>query len=84
VLLQSIISVYLEERGYTKVGNWQAKLAGWAIGYLYEELLLRDDVLDSCRDESIKEYFNRAINRGSEMPRVREALITNDLTKDFQ
>ena len=72
MLLQSIIMVYLEEREYTKVGNWQAKLEGWAIGYLYGELSLRDDVLDTYRDERIREYFNKEIKRGSRIPRVRE------------
>jgi len=38
VLLRSIITVYLEEREYTNIRNWQAKFATWAFGYLYVEL----------------------------------------------
>lgn len=90
LLLQSVITVYLEERDYTDVRDWQATLNGWAISYLYWELTLRDDILDTCRDEKVKEHFNAAINRGSGASRVREKwgkpreLITNDLIEDFQ
>jgi hypothetical protein len=49
-LLRSIITVYLKERRYTTIRNWQGKLSAWAFGYLYGELLLRDDVLDTCED----------------------------------
>jgi len=65
-------------------------LSAWAFGYLYGELLLRDDVLDTCEDEMIKECFNKEIKRGSGMQRVREkwgelkAPISNDLIQDFQ
>jgi hypothetical protein len=89
-LLRSIIAVYLEEREHTNVRNWQVKLSGWAFGYLYGELLLRDDVLDTCEDEMVKECFNKEIKRGSRIPRIREkwgkrkAPISNDLIKDFQ
>ena len=89
-LLQSIIAVYLEEREHTSIRNWQVKLSGWAFGYLYGELLLRDDVLDTCENEMVRECFNKRIKRGTGIPRVREkwgkpkAPITNDLIKDFQ
>jgi len=89
-LLRSIITVYLEEREYTDIRDWQVKLCGWAFGYLYGELLLRDDVLDTCEDERVKECFNKEIKRGSGIERVREKWgkpkppITNDLIKDFQ
>lgn len=89
-LLRSIISVYLQEREHTDIRSWQLKLRGWAFGYLYGELLLRDDVLDTCEDEKVKECFNKEIKRGSGRPRIREkwgkpkAPITNDLIKDFQ
>jgi len=52
--------------------------------------LLRDDVLDTCEDEMVKEFFNKEIKRGSNISRVRgkwgkpKAPITNDLIKDFQ
>lgn len=51
---------------------------------------MRDDVLDNCDDEMVKECFNREIKRGSGIPRVREKWgkpkepISNDLIKDFQ
>lgn len=89
-LLWSIITVYLEEREYTNIRNWQVKLSGWAFGYLYGELLLRDDVLDTCEDEMVKECFNKEIKRGPGIPRFREkwgkpkAPISNGLIKDFQ
>jgi len=89
-LLRSIIAVYLEERAHTNIRNWQVKLSGWAFGYLHGELLLRDDVLDTCEDEMVKECFNKEIKRGSRMPRVREkwgkhkAPISNDLIEEFQ
>lgn len=82
--------VCIQERATTKIGIWQAKLESWAIGYLYGELSLRDDVLDTCQDSSVKEFFNLAIKRGSGISRTREkfrrpkALITNDLIKEFQ
>jgi hypothetical protein len=89
-LLRSFITVYLEEREYTNQRHWQASLLCWGIGYLYEELLLREDVLDTCEDEKVKECFNKEIKRGSGIPRVREKWgkprepITNDRIKDFQ
>lgn len=90
VLLQSFIMVCIQERATTRRGMWQARLETWAIGYLYGELSLRDNVLDSCQDSSVKEFFNLAIKRGSGISRTREkfgrpkALITNGLIKDFQ
>lgn len=90
VLLQTIIIVCIQERATISRGIWQAKLESWAIGYLYGELSLRDDVLDTCQDSSVKKFFNVAIKRGSGISRTREkfgrptALITNGLIKDFQ
>ncbi|EDO04285.1 predicted protein [Sclerotinia sclerotiorum 1980 UF-70] len=81
--------VYLEEREYTNLQNWQVKLLGWAFGYFYGELLLRDDVLDTCEDERV-ECFNKEIKKCSEIPRIREkwgipkAPTSNDFIKDFQ
>ncbi|PVH78044.1 hypothetical protein DL98DRAFT_517017 [Cadophora sp. DSE1049] len=71
-LLRSIIKVYLEEREYTDIRHWQLRLSCWAFGYLYGELQLRDDVLDTCDDEMVKECFNQQIKRGSGRSRVRE------------
>lgn len=51
---------------------------------------LRDDVLDTCGDKSVKFYFNEGIERGLGKSRIREkwgkprAFITNDLIKDLQ
>ncbi|KAK0110960.1 hypothetical protein ONS96_002544 [Cadophora gregata f. sp. sojae] len=56
-LLRSFIEVYLDERKYTAIPNWQAKLLSWAFGYLYGELLLRDDILDDCESEMVKQFF---------------------------
>jgi len=90
LLLQSIIMVYLEEKEVSKRGDLRVKLAAWAIGYLYGELSLRDDVLDACEHEGVREYFNREIQRGSGVPRIREKwgrpreLITNERIKEFQ
>lgn len=89
VLLESFIKVCIQERASTTRGMWQARLQTWAIAYLYGELSLRDDVLDSCQDSGVKEFFNLAIQRGSGISRTREKfgrpkpLITNGLIKDF-
>ena len=90
VLIQSIIKVCLEERARTSIRAWQLTLESWAIGYLYQELSLREDVLDTCQDTAVKEFFNMKIKRGSTTSGIREkwgkpkAIITNDLIKDFQ
>lgn len=90
LLLQSIITVVLAEREHLEMGSWHRRLHAWAYTYLYGELSLRDDVLDTCKDERVKEYFNELIKRGTGVSRVREkwgrprALITNNLIKEFQ
>ena len=52
------------------------KLSGWAFGYIYGELLLRDDVLDTCEDEKVKECFNKEIKRDSGILELRKNLAS--------
>lgn len=80
-----------ERRACDGFGLWLARLESWGFGYLYRELLLRDDVLDTCSDSAVKEYFDKKIKRGSGIPRRTKEkfgrpkmLITNDLIRDFQ
>ena len=47
VLLKSFIKVCIQERANTTRGMWQTSLQTLAMIYLYGELSLRDDVLDS-------------------------------------
>lgn len=89
VLMQSVIKVCIEERARTDILAWQAKLASWA-GYLYWELSLRDDILNTCRDSKVKEFFDLKVKSRPGSSRTREkwgkpkTFITNDLIKDFQ
>lgn len=89
-LPDSVIKVILEEAKAPEK-DWQGTLCGWAISYLYGELTLRDDVLDGCEDERVKEWFNNVISRSTGgRSRTREKwgrdreLITNELIEYFQ
>ncbi|RMZ79377.1 hypothetical protein DV738_g3306, partial [Chaetothyriales sp. CBS 135597] len=42
---------------------WKWNLRMWAVSYVYGELMLSDDVLDSCDDEAAKTWFNEVIRR---------------------
>ncbi|KAJ4232215.1 hypothetical protein NW759_002602 [Fusarium solani] len=47
------------------MGGWVSSLRMWAITHLYGDLMLGDDVLDSCDDEEAKAWFNKRIRRYS-------------------
>lgn len=46
-------------------GMWTSTLEMWTISYLYGELMLDDDILDSCDDADAKSWFNENIRRFS-------------------
>jgi hypothetical protein len=93
VLLESFIKVILdhESNQTLREGKWQRHLKVWAMGYLYGNLNLRDDVLDSCESKGVKEFFNEQVkkaNRGTDRTVIKRGLVrpfvTNDLIEDFQ
>ncbi|KAI1748936.1 hypothetical protein F4782DRAFT_550302 [Xylaria castorea] len=45
--------------------RWSSTLEFWGITYLYGQLMLDDDVLDSSSDEKAKTWFNENIRRYS-------------------
>ena len=60
VLLESFVRVLVRE---PFGGHWTSNLTMWAITYLYGDLMLDDDILDSCDDEAAKAWFNKGIRR---------------------
>ncbi|RDL41221.1 uncharacterized protein BP5553_01200 [Venustampulla echinocandica] len=73
MLLESMIKVILEDDITCKQKDWQGTLCGWVISYLYGDLTLRDDVLDGCQDDRVKQWFNRNVKRETGgMSRIRE------------
>lgn len=62
VLLQSMVHTLVREPSGSE---WRSTLGMWAITYLYGNLMLDNDVLDSCPDEEAKTWFNKEINRYS-------------------
>ena len=48
-----------------KPDSWTAKLNFWTISYVYGQLMVSDDVLDSCSDDKAKAWFNEHIRRYS-------------------
>ncbi|EPE32004.1 hypothetical protein GLAREA_12086 [Glarea lozoyensis ATCC 20868] len=88
MLLQSILMV-IEEESYAPRLDFVGLLKAWAFTYLVNDLSLRHDVLDSCRDATLKEYFDKKTNRGQPQP-IREKwnkprpLITNERIREFQ
>ncbi|KAJ3463802.1 hypothetical protein MRS44_008588 [Fusarium solani] len=62
LLLESFVRTLVKE---PKMGGWVSSLRMWAITHLYGDLMLGDDVLDSCDDEEAKAWFNKRIRRYS-------------------
>jgi hypothetical protein len=62
LLLESFVRTLVKE---PKMGGWVSSLRMWAITHLYGDLMLGDDVLDSCDDEEAKAWFNQHIRRYS-------------------
>ncbi|KAM4056778.1 hypothetical protein HRG_003643 [Hirsutella rhossiliensis] len=62
LLLRSFVQTLVRE---PVAGTWTSSLCMWAISYVYGELILDDDVLDSCGDEEAKAWFNERIRRFS-------------------
>ena len=60
LLLESFVRVLVRE---PLEGLWTSDLTIWAITYLYGDLMLDDNVLDSCDDEAAKAWFNKDIRR---------------------
>ncbi len=90
MLLQSFLMVHLEEEIVDAPG-FRVILRSWAIGYLYHELELREDILDSCSNSAVRRLFNDCIQRFSGRPRGQREkwgkplkLITNHMIKEFQ
>jgi len=90
MLLQSFLMIYLEEES-ADAPNFRVTLMAWAVGYLHEELELREDILDSCNNSAVKRLFNDTIERSLNRPRAQRekwgkprVLITNDRIKEFQ
>ncbi|KAJ2926994.1 hypothetical protein H1R20_g10085, partial [Candolleomyces eurysporus] len=59
LMLQSVISTLLKD----KRTLWRNKLSSWAISYLYGQLMMPDDCLDSLEDEEVKGWFDKQIRR---------------------
>ncbi|KAL7928545.1 hypothetical protein V8C35DRAFT_285114 [Trichoderma chlorosporum] len=62
LLLKNIVQTLVRE---PVQGMWTSCLGMWAITYVYGELILDDDVLDSCTDEEAKCWFHEKIHRDS-------------------
>lgn len=62
ILLLSFIQTALRAPAMSK---WRYVLEMWAISYVYGELMLDDDTLDTCDDEEAKAWFNEHIRRFS-------------------
>ena len=59
LMLQSVIGTLLKDKGTL----WRGSLECWAISYLYCQLMMPDDCLDSVEDEEVKAWFNKRIRR---------------------
>ncbi|KAI1177713.1 hypothetical protein F4777DRAFT_541064 [Nemania sp. FL0916] len=62
LLLESFVKVRVRD---TEPSAWTSMLTYWSITYLYGQLWLDDDVLDSSEDEEAKTWFNKMIRRFS-------------------
>ncbi|KAJ3535378.1 hypothetical protein NM208_g7150 [Fusarium decemcellulare] len=60
LLLKSLVQTAVRE---PIEGKWKSDLEMWAISYVYGELMVDDDVMDSCQDEAAKNWFNDNIRR---------------------
>jgi hypothetical protein len=59
-LLRSFVQTLLQE---PLQGMWTSNLDMWAISYVYGELMVCDDALDSCDEDEVKNWFNESIQR---------------------
>ncbi|KAJ8132609.1 hypothetical protein O1611_g1015 [Lasiodiplodia mahajangana] len=62
LLLESFAKTAVREPEPSK---WSSTLEFWSVTYLYGQLMLGDDVLDSSTDDSAKAWFNGMIRRYS-------------------
>ncbi|KAI0864158.1 hypothetical protein F4860DRAFT_431950 [Xylaria cubensis] len=62
LLLESFIKTVVRER---EPSIWSSTLTFWSTSYLYGQLMLSNDVLDSSSDEKAKAWFNENIRRDS-------------------
>jgi hypothetical protein len=62
LLLESFVRTLVREPGMSK---WTSSLSMWAISYLYGQLMINDNALDSSCDEQAKIWFNDNIQRYS-------------------
>jgi len=60
LLLESFVKTLLKD---SPTSRWQSTLRVWAISYMYGILMMENSSLDSCEDEAVKSWFNKAINR---------------------
>ena len=59
-LLRSFVQTLVRE---PLKGMWTSNLDMWAISYVYGELMVSDDALDSCDEDEVKTWFNESIQR---------------------
>ncbi|KAK1771341.1 hypothetical protein QBC33DRAFT_523376 [Phialemonium atrogriseum] len=62
LLLESFVKTLVREPG---LNMWTEKLEMWAISYVYGQLMINDNALDSSFDEQAKIWFNDNIPRYS-------------------
>ncbi|KAI0102738.1 hypothetical protein GGR51DRAFT_278045 [Nemania sp. FL0031] len=62
LLLESFVKTVVRE---PEPSRWSSTLEFWSITYLYGQLMLDDDVLDSSTDKKAKTWFNENIRRYS-------------------
>ncbi|KAI0553567.1 hypothetical protein F4679DRAFT_529630 [Xylaria curta] len=62
LLLESFVKTVVRE---PEPSRWSSTLTFWSVSYLYGQLMLSNDVLDSSSDEEAKAWFNEHIRRYS-------------------
>jgi hypothetical protein len=60
LLLESFAKTIVRE---PEKNRWTTTLETWATSYLYGQLMMRDEVLDSCPEEKVREWFDNKIRR---------------------
>ncbi|KAL2021505.1 hypothetical protein VTK56DRAFT_7138 [Thermocarpiscus australiensis] len=60
LLLESFAKTIVREPG---MNTWTRKLQMWAIAYVYGQLMVNDDALDSSSDDEAKTWFDTNIRR---------------------
>ena len=61
LLMESFIKTLLQE---DSPSSWRLLLTCWTISYMYGLKDVKDTVLDTCDDETVKKWFNEKIRRG--------------------